>query len=296
SVVVFPSPGGPTKKRTRASGAAGASASASASATSTASPPPRRSAVSRRSAAAMTPSTPCSTSARWSRRMSGSPGSWTSARTSAISSRTSRWSAPSTASPVAREASTAPGASRSTAAVTVTSPAASAVSRITASAPSAAFTCRSASPIVGAVNRLTFIERHHPERPQSHVGRDLAGRDERDVWKDPLDEPAHVRPDRRGAEDERREVQVVEALGPLAEPAEETLCDRRLDGEHGRRVVGLLERVEQHPLDVRSERDERQRPVGADEPFRDRAPERLPRVLGEHVGVLRPRRVIRERL
>src|SRR5207247_799423 len=115
------------------------------------------------------------------------------------------------------------------AAVTVTCPAASVVSRITASGPSVPFTCFSASAIVGAVNRLTFIERHHPERPEPHVRADLRGRDDGKRRKHALDEPPHVRAERRRAEQQRREMLGAEALDPLGEPPEEALRERRLE-------------------------------------------------------------------
>src|SRR5213593_3561023 len=271
-VVVLPSPGGPKKSRTLGVAAAGAVTSVPASAA----PGPSRSAVSRRSAAAMTPSTPCATRARCRRRMPRPPGgtcrrhcSSTSSRTTLMSSRTSLTSAPSAGS-VAPPA----GASRSTAAVTVTCPGASVVSRITASGPSVAFTCFSASGMVGAVNRLTFIESHHPERPQPHVRADLAWRDDGEGRKHALDEPPHVRADRRRAEEERGEMLSTEALDPLGESPEESLREGRLEREE-RAVVRPLDRVEEQALEIRAERHEREHPVRADEAFRDRTAEGL---------------------
>src|SRR5207249_6985592 len=304
-VVVLPSPGGPKKSRTPGVAAAGAAPSVPASAASSRVPGASRSAVSRRSAAAMTPSTPCATRARCRRRMPRPPGgtclrhcSSTSSRTTLMSSCTSLTSAPSAGSvapPAAGSVAPPAGASRSTAAVTVTCPAASVVSRITASGPSVAFTCFSASAIVGAVNRLTFIERHHPERPEPHVRADLRGRDDGKRRKHALDEPPHVRAERRRAEQQRREMLGAEALDPLGEPPEEALRERRLERQE-RPVVAPLHGVDQHALEVRAERDEREHAVGAHEPFRDRAPERLPDVLGQDIGILGPPRVIGERL
>src|SRR5436305_1990597 len=304
-VVVLPSPGGPKKSRTPGVAAAGAAPSVPASAASSRVPGASRSAVSRRSAAAMTPSTPCATRARCRRRMPRPPGgtclrhcSSTSSRTTLMSSRTSLTSAPSAGSvapPAAGSVAPPAGASRSTAAVTVTCPAASVVSRITASGPSVAFTCLSASGMVGAVNRLTFIESHHPERPQPHVRADLAWRDDGEGGKHALDEPPHVPADRRRAEEERREMLSAEALDPLGEPPEEPLREGRLEREE-RAVVRPLDRIEEQALQVGAERHEREHPVRADEAFRDRAAEGLADVLGERVGVLGPPRVVGERL
>src|SRR5437870_1524737 len=295
-VVVLPSPGGPKKSRTLGVAAAGAVTSVPASAASSRAPGPSRSAVSRRSAAAMTPSTPCATRARCRRRMPRPPGgtclrhcSSTSSRTTLMSSRTSLTSAPSAGS-VAPPA----GASRSTAAVTVTCPGASVVSRITASGPSVAFTCFSASGMVGAVNRLTFIESHHPERPQPHVRADLAWRDDGEGRKHALDESPHVRADRRRGEEERGEMLSAEALDPLGESPEEPLREDRLEREECP-LVAPLDRVEEQALQVRAERHQREHPVGAEEALRDRAPEGLAHLLGEGVGVLGPPGVIGER-
>src|SRR5437867_13118416 len=300
-VVVLPSPGGPKKSRTLGVGAAGAAPSVPASAASRRVPGSSRSAVSRRSAAAMTPSTPCATRARCRRRMPRPPGgtcrrpcSSTSPRPTLMSSRASLTSAPSAGSvapPAAGSVAPPAGASRSTAAVTVTCPAASVVSRITASGPSVAFTCFSASGMVGAVNRLTFIESHHPERPQPHVRADLAWRDDGEGRKHALDESPHVRADRRRAEEERGEMLSAEALDPLGESPEEPLREDRLEREECP-LVAPLDRIEEQALQVRAERHQREHPVGAEAALGDRAPEGLAHLLGEGVGVLGPPGVI----
>src|SRR6059058_3710326 len=286
-VVVLPSPGGPKKSRTLEAGAAGAVPSVPASAVSTRVPRSRRSAVSRSNAAAITPSTPWATSARCRRRMPWPPaGAWRRhcssirSRTMPMSSRTSLTSAPSAGS----APGVAAGGSRSTAAVTVTCPAASVVSRITASGQSVPFTCFSASAIVGAVNRLTFMESHHPERPQPHVRADLAWRDDGEGGKHALDQPPHVAADRRRAEEERREMLSAEALDPLGEPPEESLREGRLESEE-RAVVRPLDRIEEQALEVGAERHEREHPVRGEKAFRDRTAEGLADVLGERVGV-----------
>src|SRR2546428_577185 len=155
-----------------------------------------------------------------------------------------------------------------TLAVPAAGPAPAVVSGPTAWGPSVAFPCRSASGMVGAVNRLTFIESHHPERPQPHVRADLAWRDDGEGRKHALDEPPHVRTDRRRAEEERREMQSAETLDPLGEPPEESLRERGLEREE-RALVGPLDRIEEQALEVRAKRHERERPIRAEEALRD---------------------------
>src|SRR5579884_3503680 len=255
TVVVLPSPGGPTKRRTRAWARAGTSALSRCASSTTA----------------------------W-----GAGGA-------AVCAATRSCTAPSSARTSASSSAWLRASSTSVAATTVTPPGAGCVSRITASAPSAALAARNAAAAVGAVNRLSVIDRHHAERAYARVGHDLLRRDYGELRQVALELAAQMGPQRRRAEQHRREVLHDEALCPLAELRDEPLRERRLEHEPAA-LLAALEGVEEAALERRAERDDRERPVGPEQLAGDRAAEGLAHVLGEHVGILRARRVICERL
>src|SRR5262245_35582000 len=244
-------------------------------------------AVARTSAAAITPSTPCAASAAASAPRSARP----SARSPPASVR-------------ARDASCRPSSlssspglfgSASLAATTVSMPPPdSKVSRMIASGPRTARTSRSAPGIVRAVKRLIFIEGHHTEGSNPHAAGDFGRRDDRERRQVAFTQPPEMETKTRRAEQDGLELLGGKALAPVGEPADQALGRAGIAGE----LAACIPRcaAEQGALERRGEGEERDAAVGRDQAARDRAAERLARMLRQHVGVLVLRRLIGERL